>query len=356
MRKKVTIQQIANQAGVSKFSVSRTLTGKPGVSERTRELIVHVAEQLGYYNHMPISVSDSSAARSGDAGQINKETRNRGTILVLFPNVRFQNYDSAYWGPILEGVTTQLNEYGLDILTVTEPSHDNLFSLLNPEAIRGTITVGAVSSASLFDLHKLGIPVVMIDHMDASLCCDMIFTDNQTSMRELMQLLVTKGFRSFQFVGNKTEAYSFFERWTVFRLVLEQFVIACNQNEMLLKGTFEDIGQALTDMQGTLPEVFVCMNDATALDLIEQLSRHGIKTPDECLVTGFDHINDLHSISVTVHVNKKMLGMRAVDQMLWRIANPEAPMEKKQLAAELVIRNQLSVPTRGIEDAAVSNN
>lgn len=354
MRKKVTVQQIANQAGVSKFSVSRTLTGKPGVSERTRELIVHVAEQLGYYNHMPNSVSESNIAGSGD--NFNKEKRNRGTILVLFPNVRFQNYDSAYWGPILEGVTTQLNEYGLDILTVTEPSHDNLFSLLNPEAIRGTITVGAVSSVSLFDLHKLEIPVVMIDHMDASLCCDMIFTDNQTSMRELMYLLVTKGFRNFQFVGNKTEAYSFFERWTVFRLVLEQYGIACTQNDLLLKGTFEDIGQALTEMRGTLPEVFVCMNDATALDLIEQLGRHGIKTPDECLVTGFDHINDLHSISVTVHVNKRMLGMRAVDQMLWRIANPEAAMEKKQLAADLIIRNQLSIPIRRAEDAAASTN
>ncbi|MCM3782800.1 LacI family DNA-binding transcriptional regulator [Neobacillus mesonae] len=353
MRKKVTIQQIASKAGVSKFSVSRTLSGKAGVSERTRELILHAAEQLGYYNQTSSAPADNNSGKN-KSDDSPREARPKGTILVLFPNVRFQNYDSAYWGPILDGVTTRLNEYSLDILTVTEPTYDNLFSLLNPDAIIGAITIGAVSTMSLYDLHRLEIPVIMVDHLDSTISCDTIFTDNQSSMRELMNLLISKGFKKFQFVGNKSEAYSFFERWTVYKMTLEQFGLSIDQNDELLKASLEDMEQALTVLRANLPEVFICVNDATAMDLIEALKRQGILIPDQCLVTGFDHINDQFPITVTVHVNKEILGTRAVDQMLWRFANPNAPMEKKQIAAEVMVREQISLP-KSEPDAIVEN-
>ncbi|MCL6459865.1 MAG: helix-turn-helix domain-containing protein, partial [Gorillibacterium sp.] len=48
MKQKVTIQQIADLAGVSKFAVSRALSGKTGVSTTTREMIIKTACQLGY--------------------------------------------------------------------------------------------------------------------------------------------------------------------------------------------------------------------------------------------------------------------------------------------------------------------
>lgn len=48
MRRKVTIQSIADYTGLSKFAVSRGLSGKSGVSPHTRELILRAAGQLGY--------------------------------------------------------------------------------------------------------------------------------------------------------------------------------------------------------------------------------------------------------------------------------------------------------------------
>src|SRR5690606_24364159 len=47
---RVTIQSIADHLGISKFAVSRALTGKSGVSETTRLLVQNAADELGYQN------------------------------------------------------------------------------------------------------------------------------------------------------------------------------------------------------------------------------------------------------------------------------------------------------------------
>ncbi len=48
MKSRVTILDVAAQAGVSISSVSAALNGRPGVSEDTRGRIVDVAQQLGW--------------------------------------------------------------------------------------------------------------------------------------------------------------------------------------------------------------------------------------------------------------------------------------------------------------------
>ena len=45
---KVTISDVARSAGVSNSAVSYALNGKPGVSQKTREKILRVAEAKGW--------------------------------------------------------------------------------------------------------------------------------------------------------------------------------------------------------------------------------------------------------------------------------------------------------------------
>src|SRR5918994_7821858 len=47
--RRVTISDIAERAGVSKGAVSYALNGRPGVSDRTRERILEIARELGWY-------------------------------------------------------------------------------------------------------------------------------------------------------------------------------------------------------------------------------------------------------------------------------------------------------------------
>ncbi|MFC4099445.1 substrate-binding domain-containing protein [Paenibacillus xanthanilyticus] len=334
MRGKVTIQEIADMAGVSKFAVSRALTGKAGVSAATREMIYKVAGQLGYFkNNEPKRV----------AGELQEpiDRKRSGTIVVLFPNIRYQNKESVYWGPVFDGISARLNQLGIDIMTLTEPSHDHVFALVKPEAIRGVITVGSISTPILLDIGRLNIPVVMVDHVDPAFPCDTVFTDNFSCMQNLTTKLVSKGYRKFQFVGNISDAQSYFERWLAFRTTLESYGITLDQDPLLIGQDADDMYKLFPQLDlKELPEVFVCANDTTAQYLVDELGKRDFSVPRDCAVTGFDNTCDTHPILGTVNVNKELLGMRAVDQMLWRIDNPESAVEKKLIQGDPIIREQ----------------
>jgi len=332
MRGKVTIQEIADLAGVSKFAVSRALTGKSGVSAQTREMILKAAGQLGYFKN-------NEPKRFNGELRDHGESKWTGTILVLFPNIRFQNRDSVYWGPIFDGISTRLNQKGLDILTLTEPSSDHLFSLLKPEAIQGIITIGTISTQILLEIGKLDIPVVMVDHSDPAFHCDTVFADNFNCMKDMVTKLISKGYRNFQFVGSIDEAQSFSNRWLAFRTTLDSFNIPLNQNPELIGPDADDMYKLFQKISiRELPEVFVCSNDNKAEFLIDELGKRGIKVPEQCAVTGFDNTCDTHPILATVNVNKELLGMRAVDQMIWRTVNRHSAVEKKLIYGDIVIR------------------
>ncbi|MEK5234905.1 LacI family DNA-binding transcriptional regulator [Paenibacillus sp. FSL L8-0470] len=334
MRRKVTIQSIADFTGLSKFAVSRALSGKPGVSSQTRDTIFKAAGQLGYFK------DSKSAQTPGELVDLDARKWS-GTVLVLFPNIRYQNPESLYWGPVFSGISSRLNQRGINVLTLTEPKDDSMFSLLNPEAIMGVITVGSISTPILVEIRSLGIPVMMVDHSDPSFQCDSIFTDNLSCMKEMMNFVINKGYRDYQFLGNIRDAQSFYERFLVFRAALEDNDIELKQIPSLngpeIDNFRETFAAAITEHG--LPEVFVCANDTYALFAMETIEFMGMAIPDTLVFTGFDNTHPSLSFLATVNVNKELLGTRAVDQLLWRILNPGTSYEKILIQADVIIRD-----------------
>lgn len=334
MRGKVTIQQIADLVGVSKFAVSRALAGKSGVSPRTKDMILKAAGQLGYFKEQPAPSPTPPVLQDFDGLSLS------GTVLVLFPNIRYQNQESRYWGPVFDGISSRLNQRGLDIVTLTEPSGDPIFTLLNPKAILGIVTVGTISSTILLEIKRLNIPVVMVDHLDAIFPCDTVFTDNILCMKELMHKLISRGHRRFQFVGNITDAQSFDERWYGFRSALAEAGLEERQIPQLIGSEIDklEVTLPLVVREHGLPEVFICANDAIAEFAIAALTREGYRVPEDCAVTGFDNTNEMLPLLATVNVDKNLLGMRSVDQLVRRIVSRGGSYERLLLHGEVIVR------------------
>lgn len=335
MRGKVTIQEIADSVGLSKYAVSRALAGKSGVSAHSRELILKKAAELGYRKE-PQAAAPIQRLESLDEGNRGEWTE---TVLVLFPDIRSQNPDSPYWGPLFEGITSALSLKGIGIVTLTRPDIHSLFSLLNPGAIMGVLAVGNVASPILHEARRLGKPVVMVDHWDQSFPCDTIFSDNLAGMAEIMTVMLSRGLREFQFIGNIAEAHSFYERWLGYTAALTSAGLPQSQLPSLLQLDYDSIGAAIEDAYATsaLPEVFVCANDFYA-----HLAAHSMKElgrADEGVIfTGFDNTHP-SELSATVNIDEETLGRRAVDQLLWRILNPTASYERKLIRGDLVVKS-----------------
>lgn len=341
MRNKITIQNIADEVGMSKYAVSRALSGKSGVSPETRQYIVQSAERLGYFKQKPLTKFYSPIIESPFESWTGTET-----ILVLFPNIPYQDTESLYWGPLFNGISTRLNQRGVNILTLTEPPNGSIFSLLNPDAIKGIVTLGSISTSILLEIESLKIPIIMVDHLDSSFHCDTIFSDNMIGIQQIMQELINDGYRKYQFIGKIYEAQSFNERWLAYRTALEDNNIELNQNPILISPTLVHMEDTMVEavQQGGLPEVFVCANDTTAMAAIAALNTIGIQVPRDCMFTGFDYTHPELPLYATINVNKEIIGSRAVDQLFWRIMNPAQPFERKLLSAGLVMNRQYSKP------------
>lgn len=349
--KRVTMQQIADHLGVSKFVVSKALSGKGGVNEHTKSRVIQAASQLGYF-------AQKNAYMKNKEGEPNViSASGKQSVIVLMPNIRFQTKDSLYWGKIMEGISRELERKGLGMVIVTESRVDSFVHVLNPSGIFGMIGVGKIDSELLLETHRLGIPMVLVDHEDDLIPTDTVFVNNTDAIARLCNHLIGLGHTRLQFVGDVRFSRSFQDRWIGYRKALEQNDLEAPKpiDPMLtldgvdsgeFAGEFE---KWLTKMKekGQLPTALVCANDSIAFGVISALRKHGIRVPEDISVTGFDNIDAAdrsQSALTTVHVPKEAMGERAVKKLLERIRYPELPVEKILVSADIVHRDSTSEP------------
>lgn len=346
MAKKVTMQQIAEQLGVSKFVVSKALSGKPGVSAITRERVIQTAAQLGYVMAGQTLRATGEPAAGGDKGG------GKSSVIVLMPNIRFQTRDNAYWGRILEGITGELARRNLGMVIINEQT-DKLLDMLNLSGFLGMIGVGLIPTDTLLQVQRLGMPLVLIDHDDPLIAADAVFTNNYDGTVRLVNYLLALGHSRMKFVGDTSFSRSFMERWTGFRATLEQrlgHAVVRERDLFAIDGG--DIGKR-ESLQAWLlaelrleepPTCFVCANDHIALTVMTMLERHGVQVPHDVSVVGYDNIEAAHACKpglTTVNVPKEILGRKAVEMLLQRADRPVDPLYKTLVSGEFIIRESV---------------
>jgi LacI family transcriptional regulator len=345
MAKKVTMDDIANHLGISKFAVSKAISGKSGVSDQTRERVLQAAAQLGYLiQKAPYSKGDKHISAADELNSTVKPV-----VVVMMPNIRFQSTDSLYWGRILEEISIELDKKGVGMIIVTDFSSEHFLNYMHPQGLVGVICVGVMSTSLLLEIRQLSIPFILVDHEDSLVAADCIFINNIDSESRLVGYLCGLGHRSFLFIGNISYSRSFYDRWTGFRSTLEQYDIAVT-TEMLLpllendryNHTMEIKQWMLQKLaENCIPTALICANDAIAISTLEALKALQIKVPEEVVVCGFDDIEDAINVQpnlTTINVDKEAMGRRAVESLFRRIEQKDAVYEKILLSADLVIR------------------
>jgi DNA-binding LacI/PurR family transcriptional regulator len=142
----VSIRDVAGAAGVSVATVSRALSGRGNVSERSRKRVLEAAEALGFV----LSYTASSLA-SG-------RTRNIG---VMVPTVR-----RWFFSTVLEGASTALLEAGYDLTLYNTGEQAGgrqsvLTDFLRRQRLDGVVAVSLeLSPDEVAQLLKVGRPVV----------------------------------------------------------------------------------------------------------------------------------------------------------------------------------------------------
>ncbi len=343
---KCTIKNIAQELGLSRNTVSKALKGSSEVSQKTTELILNKAREMGYKGVPGTAV-----------GQDLKENSDQSNGSILFLTKTYAS-DSEFWANVLRGIDSILSaaHYHLMISIMTDSNLKQLKfpSTLSDPSIKGIIIVEICDETVCEALLQYNLPVVTVDmpknHPAVPEKMDIITMENKKNIYRIVEHLIGKGAKRFSFIGDlysPNVGRGFQERYDALCECLKEHHLSLDHNCCLLSETPEDfrdsqfIVQKIQDM-ASLPDVFICGNDWTAIQMIYALQFLGYKIPRDVSVVGFDNIPASERIMpalTTISTPQKYLGIAAARQMLERIQFPDSPHTYMQYETKLILRD-----------------
>ena len=329
-----TVKEISSTLNLSRNTVSKVLNGKPGVSARTRELI------LGY-------ISGGTEARAAAPAAADAPQK---TILFSY---RLENIE--YFNGLLSGVEKVIREHGylLGVNIVNAGSSRPYF----PPSVYGGSVCG-ILSFNIYDedyweeVLSLGIPAVFFDAIHDRLKfrgrADIVSVESQCPIHAVMDELYRLGRRRFAFFGDPRYCHSLNQRWLAFQDALREHALPLNLPQCILDdfSAFSDeeclqIVRSRLSAMRQLPDAFICASDRQAILLMRALKQLSVSVPEEIAVTGFDNLPEsarqLPPLT-TVECNSQYQGALAVRKLLERIADPGKPHEYIECETSLLLR------------------
>lgn len=151
--------------------------------------------------------------------------------------------------------------------------------------------------------HAAKIPVIMLDGSHNG--CTNITYDYSRSLESVVEHVITehKCTDLFFMAGTKGNSFSE-ERIEAFKRVLARHNIEFNEKTMLGYGDFwdEPTKKTISDLIACgrkMPQAIICANDSMAIAAMKALEEHGMKVPEDIIVTGFDAIYQERIYSTT---------------------------------------------------------
>ena len=333
MQQKITIYDVAREAGVSRQTVSRVLNNRPDVARETRQRVQNVIQELEY--------QPSQLARS----------LSQGTSCVL----GIVGYGIEYYGPsrTLSVVESDANEHGYSItLSLThDPETIDVKKFLNnllSQHVDGIIwAVPQIEdNRELFleTIKNISTPIVcanMLPHPSFSL----IDSDNYEGSVLATQHLIDQDNTKIGIITGPFSWLAATQRYKGWQETLRKAGLFCEE-----KLFYEGDWSASSGYQGLLhliennPEmdaIYAC-NDQMALGVLKAADELGKRIPEDLSVVGYDNIPESEYFSsplTTVRQNFSGQGKKIVDEIERRIRegregkrdNPKTEIMKPKL-------------------------
>ncbi len=330
---RVTIADVAREAGVSLMTVSRALNNKDGISLETRAHVLEVIQRLGY--------RPSGVARS-------LVTRRTGTIGLIVPDV-----SNPYFSGIAHGVTEIANQQGLSVLlcdTQEEPEQEPRFlAVLEEKQVDGLIVAAPRQSSeqivSQLARHQ---HVVVVNRLFLSnsgfSAAGYVINDDCAGGELATRHLLSKGHQRIGFLAGPRSSYGGQQRFLGYRAVLEECDIPLDEEEILycpptVRGGFDSM-LALFQVNPKISAVFA-FNDMVAIGALQACAQLGRRVPDDLAIVGYDDIPMASWVTpslTTLRAPFEEMGRLATKLLVDRFEECTQGCENIVLRPELIVR------------------
>lgn len=334
-RKRVTISDVADRAGVSKATVSAVLNDKGTVSHTTRDRVLQVLKELNYRPR-----SSAGLPRVG-------ERRSLGLLI--------KEADNPYYSEIVTGIRAYCRSRGYAVVVASSEgdaeAERETTELLRRQGVAGLVVTPVMSTdtdlSHLFELSRRNFPFVLLEQIQG-LQASLVDVENVEASRRAADFLIQRGHeRIVHFAGPMYSMHTR-ERIDGVRRAFSTSALVFPEDSVVPAGAHLDDGYraGLEYFRGrparVRPTAVTCYNDLVALGLIRALHELGLSVPGDVSVVGFDNLAILPYVGVpltTVNVPKVEMGERATEMLIRRIESPQAlPVERVTFEGKLVER------------------
>ncbi len=319
----ITAKEIARKLNISPSAVSLALNGKPGISEKTRNLVLETAMQMGY--------AKSEPAGSFHTGKTICYIRYGGTVIKAAEYSSFSSF-------VLRGVEARATELGYN----TQVRYLNAGDIYNRQSVEfirqaagvvflGTdLTPNQMQEMEYFFAQLDNCPVVIVDNFLLSDRVDCIGNDSFGGAKMAGEYLLRQGHKRIGYVKGRQRILNFHDREQGIRTAVHNEgleLAAAIEVDVSSEGAFRDFDKWLEEHR-ELPQALYVENDIIAAAVIRALKYRGYRVPEDVSVIGFDDIPMSEMLDPplsTIRLAKAELGTIAMDHLHHRITNGQVP-------------------------------
>jgi DNA-binding LacI/PurR family transcriptional regulator len=328
-----TIIDVAEQAGVSKSTVSRVINGNiDKVRESTRLKVLQAIQALGYEHNVV-----ASSLRTGHTH----------TIMLAIPDIT-----NPFWPEVARGVQDFMDREGYAVVFANSDwkgAREREFLAMARRNSFDAIIINPVEVTNQ-DLLETGTPTVLIGSRDGYPDFDIVGSDSYNATKTALRYLRSLGHERIALIRGRHQNRSAYSRLAGYLDFLREEGVSLDQSliverEFELRGGISAMEQLLTVPDP--PTAVLAANDILAIGALQAAHEAGLDVPADLSIVGFDDIyaaSTTHPPLTTMAKQKYELGRLAATFLFERI-HDRAPEEPRQclLPCKLVERGSTGV-------------
>lgn len=328
---RITMDEIAKLAGVSKATVSRVLNDSEcGVGEQTRVRVKKIAEELGYSVEQTEKKKNVSFTRY---------------IALILPDIT-----NPFFADLAKSVEQSLRRKGYSlVLANTDFSEDNEAAQIRELMVKhleGILLVpSGIRAREEHDLpRRYQIPMVLLDRkLEGISDIPGVYSNNEYASVISCEHLIRKGARDIVFISGPLNVSTSIERFEGYKAVLAQHSIPFRP-EMCRHGSYtvESGYNAVLELErsGVSYSAILAANDLMALGALKAVREFGYRVPEDVQIIGFDNIEFSQYCEPSLSTMQQPtfdMGAKAVE-LLTGIIEKRDPVQPERLIPKLLMR------------------
>lgn len=307
---RVTMKDVAREAGVALSTVSHFLNGTAPVSPKTRQKILAAIERLNY---------------RPDFTARNLKKRRTSALGLFVPDIT-----NPFYAELARGVSDVSRESGYSvILYATSYERDleeNFVELVEQHQVDGVIVSYSFINERLWKrLEGSGVPAVLVDVYPVNDLWPSVVVDNERGIEKALSYLVSLGHMEIGYLSEPPYVLSLVKRQRAFLNFMRRKGLFLRDEWILVEKTQRSrveigftLGKELLKVS-KLPTAIVASSDLVALGALKAFLSSGIRVPEDISIVGFDDIllaSYVHPSLTTVRQPKYEMGRTGVEYLL----------------------------------------